>query len=191
VVSFYPSQIIEYLYCPRYTFFEYVLRIPQYEDKYYKVMRGREIHDLRLVQNKDYLRKKIGVVNKWLDQYLSIKGLRGIVDEVLQLNDGTFAPLDYKFAEWEDVLYETYRQQLFCYATLIEVNFKAQVNRGFLIYTRSKNKLIEVDITEQNKQNIKKSIVEMLDIIEKNKFPKGTKNKKKCINCTYRNICIK
>jgi len=113
VVSFYPSQIIEYLYCPRYTFFEYVLRIPQYEDKYYKVMRGREIHDLRLVQNKDYLRKKIGVVNKWLDQYLSIKGLRGIVDEVLQLNDGTFAPLDYKFAEWEDVLYETYRQQLF------------------------------------------------------------------------------
>jgi CRISPR-associated exonuclease Cas4 len=154
-------------------------------------MRGREIHDLRLVQNKDYLRKKIGVVNKWLDQYLSIKGLRGIVDEVLQLNDGTFAPLDYKFAEWEDVLYETYRQQLFCYATLIEVNFKAQVNRGFLIYTRSKNKLIEVDITEQNKQNIKKSIVEMLDIIEKNKFPKGTKNKKKCINCTYRNICIK
>lgn len=191
MVSFYPSQIIEYLYCPRYTFFEYVLRIPQYEDKYYKVMRGREIHDLRLVQNKDYLRKKIGVVNKWLDQYLSIKGLRGIVDEVLQLNDGTFAPLDYKFAEWEDVLYETYRQQLFCYATLIEVNFKAQVNRGFLIYTRSKNKLIEVDITEQNKQNIKKSIVEMLDIIEKNKFPKGTKNKKKCINCTYRNICIK
>ncbi len=96
-------------------------------------MRGREIHDLRLVQNKDYLRKKIGVVNKWLDQYLSIKGLRGIVDEVLQLNDGTFAPLDYKFAEWEDVLYETYRQQLFCYATLIEVNFKAQVDKGLLI----------------------------------------------------------
>jgi CRISPR-associated exonuclease Cas4 len=191
VVSFYPSQIIEYLYCPRYTFFEYVLRIPQYEDKYYKVMRGREIHDLRLVQNKDYLRKKIGVVNKWLDQYLSIKGLRGIVDEVLQLNDGTFAPLDYKFAEWEDVLYETYRQQLFCYATLIEVNFKAQVNKGFLIYTRSKNKLIEVGITEQNKQSIKKSIEEMREIIAHNNFPKGTKNKKKCINCTYRNICIK
>lgn len=191
MVSFYPSQIIEYLYCPRYTFFEYVLRIPQYEDKYYKVMRGREIHDLRLVQNKDYLRKKIGVVNKWLDQYLSIKGLRGIVDEVLQLNDGTFAPLDYKFAEWEDVLYETYRQQLFCYATLIEVNFKAQVNKGFLIYTRSKNKLIEVGITEQNKQSIKKSIEEMREIIAHNNFPKGTKNKKKCINCTYRNICIK
>ena len=189
--SFYPSQIIEYLYCPRYTFFEYVLRIPQNEEKFFKVTKGREIHNNKLEQNKDYLRKKIGVQQKWIDQYMGIDGLRGKVDEVLELNDKTFAPLDYKFAIWKDKVYETYKQQLYCYAVLIEENFQKPVNKGFLVYTRSKHKLIEVEIPDKAKNEIKTSMKRMLEIIEKNKFPKATKYKKRCLNCTYRNVCIK
>ena len=189
--SFYPSQIIEYLYCPRYTYYEYVLRIPQNEEKFYKVMRGRELHDEKLERNKDYLRKKIGVVDKWTDQYLGMEGLRGKVDEVLKLNDGTFAPLDYKFAHWKDKVYETYKQQLYCYAVLIEENFKAKVDKGFLVYTRSKHKLIEVPIPSGAKEEVQESIQQMVEIIVKNKYPKATSFKKRCLNCTYRNICIK
>ncbi|GGW84463.1 CRISPR-associated protein Cas4 [Salegentibacter mishustinae] len=189
--SFYPSQIIEYLYCPRYTYFEYVLRIPQYEEKFYKVNRGREIHNEKLERNKEYLRKKIGVDNKWIDQYLGIDGLRGKVDEVLELNDGFYAPLDYKFALWKDKVYDTYKQQLYCYAVLIEKTFNTRVEKGFLVYTRSKHKLVEVPIPVEAKQEIKTSMKKMLDIIEQNKFPKATKFKKRCVNCTYRNICIK
>ncbi|MDO5656199.1 MAG: CRISPR-associated protein Cas4 [Flavobacteriaceae bacterium] len=190
-MHFFPSQIIEYLYCPRYTFFEYVLRIPQFEEKYYKVNKGRDIHDLKLEQNKNYLRKKIGVVEKYTDQYLSNENIRGKIDEVLLLNDGTMAPLDYKFAYWNDKIYDTYRQQLYCYAVLIEQNFQKNVNRGFLVYTRSKHKLIEVEVPETAKTEIKNSMIEMEKIINKNKFPKSTKYKKRCLNCTYRNICIK
>lgn len=191
MISFYPSQIIEYLYCPRYTYFEYVLRIPQYEEKFYKVMRGRELHDEKLERNKNYLRKKIGVQEKWLDRYLGQKNLRGKVDEVLKLEDGTYAPLDYKFAQWKDKVYETYRQQLICYAILIEENFNATVNRGYLVYVRSHHKLVEVKINASDKEEVKSSMDEMLEIIGKNKFPKSTKYKKRCVNCTYRNICIK
>lgn len=189
--SFYPSQIIEYLYCPRYTYFEYVLRIPQYEEKFYKVQRGREIHNEKLERNKDYLRKKIGVRQKWTDQYLGIDGLRGKVDEVLLLNDGTYAPLDYKFAVWNDKVYDTYKQQLYCYAVLIEAAFGGKVERGFLVYIRSKHKLVEIEVGENVKAEIKESMRQMLEIIEGNKFPKATKFKKRCVNCTYRNICIK
>lgn len=189
--SFYPSQIIEYLYCPRYTYFEYVLRIPQYEEKFYKVQRGREIHNEKLERNKDYLRKKIGVRQKWTDQYLGIDGLRGKVDEVLLLNDGTYAPLDYKFAVWNDKVYDTYKQQLYCYAVLIEAAFGGKVERGFLVYIRSKHKLAEIEVGENVKAEIKESMRQMLEIIEGNKFPKATKFKKRCVNCTYRNICIK
>lgn len=191
MISFYPSQIIEYLYCPRYTFYEYVLRIPQNEEKFYKVMRGRELHDEKLERNKEYLRKKIGVKEKWLDQYLGMEGLRGKVDEVLRLEDGSFTPLDYKFAQWKDKVYETYKQQLYCYAVLIEANFGVSVNRGFLVYTRSRHKLIKIDITPADKEIIHKSMTEMLRIIQENKYPKATKYKKRCLNCTYRNICIK
>ena len=189
--SFYPSQIIEYLYCPRYTYFEYVLRIPQYEEKFYKVQRGREIHNEKLERNKDYLRKKIGVRQKWTDQYLGIDGLRGKVDEVLLLNDGTYAPLDYKFAVWNDKVYDTYKQQLYCYAVLIEAAFGGKVERGFLVYIRSKHKLAEIEVGENVKAEIKESMRQMLEIIEGNKFPKATKFKKRCVNCTFRNICVK
>ena len=189
--SFYPSQIIEYLYCPRYTYYEYVLRIPQYEDKFYKVNRGREVHNEKLERNKEYLRKKIGVEEKWLDQYLGIDGLRGKVDEVLKLNDGTYTPLDYKFAEWKDRVYETYKQQLYCYAILIEEVYGGKVEKGFLVYTRSKHKLVEVNIGQNAKSEIRKSMDKMLEVIQGNKFPRATRVKKRCVNCTYRNICIK
>jgi len=188
--SFYPSQIIEYLYCARFTYFEYVLRIPQFEDKFHKVQRGRDVHQQKLEQNKGYLRKKIGAVEKWQDQYLTMEGLRGKVDEVLLLADGSYAPLDYKFAEWKERLYDTYRQQLICYAVLIEQNFNGSVTKGYLVYTRSSNKLIEVPIDQESKSQILKSMESMAVIISKNRFPKGTKFKERCLNCTYKNICI-
>ena len=189
MASLTPSHIIEYLYCPRYTYFEYVLRIPQYEEKYYKVQKGRNLHDQQLERNKDYLRKKIRVVEKWQDQYLANDQLRGKVDEVLQLQDGTLAPLDYKFAVHNERVYDTYRQQLFCYAVLIEENFGRSVKRGYLVYIRSKYKLVEVPVTEQDKALIQRSAEEVAVIIEHNTYPKATQYKRRCVNCTYRNIC--
>ena len=186
-----PSHIIEYLYCPRFTYFEYVLCIPQYEERHYKVERGRQVHDQKLERNKDYLRKRIGAVEKYPDQYLTNDLLRGKIDEVLLLNNGTMAPLDYKFAKFEDKIYSTYRTQLECYAVLIEGNFQKKVEKGFLVYTRSANKLVEVDIDEKAKSGIRRVCKEVNDVIANNLFPKATKYKQRCIGCTYRNICIK
>ena len=186
-----PSHIIEYLFCPRFTYFEYVLGIPQHEEKYYKVMKGRELHDEKLEQNKNYLRKKIGAVNKYLDQYLTNNWLRGRIDEVLELKDGTMAPLDYKFAEYKDKLFETYKIQQYCYATLIEQNFGKAVNKGFIVYIRSKHHLLEVPISAENKEHVKQCAENIWKIIDRNFYPKATKYKKRCVDCTYRNICIK
>lgn len=186
-----PSHIIQYLFCPRFIYFEYVLAIPQFEENNYKVMRGRELHDKKLEENKEYLRKRIGVSEKFLDQYLTNDLIRGRLDEALVLTDETMAPLDYKFAEYKDKVYETYKTQLYCYAWLLEDNFQKEVNKGFLVYTRSKNKVIEVPITKEDKELVKKAAEAIALIIDKNIFPKATKHKKKCLNCTYRNICVK
>lgn len=186
-----PSHIIEYLYCPRFTYYQYVLCIPQYEERHYKVEKGRQVHDQKLERNKEYLRKRIGVVQKFTDQYLTNDLLRGKVDEVLLLQDETMAPLDYKFAKFEDRIYETYRTQLECYAVLIEENFGNPVNKGFLVYTRSSNKLVEVEIGDTAKQDIRRVCKEINGIILQNYFPKATSYKQRCIGCTYRNICVK
>lgn len=185
------SHLIEYLFCPRYTFFEYVLRIPQNEDKYFKVRKGREIHEQKEHRNVDYLRKRIGVKEKFLYQYLTNELLRGEVDEVLLLEDGTMAPLDYKFAEFKDRIFDTYKTQLYCYAWMIESNYGKKVNKGFLVYTRSKHKLVEVPIEEKHIDKVKKDANALLAIIEKGTYPKATKYKKRCLNCTYKNICTK
>jgi len=190
MISLTPSHIIEYLYCPRFTYFEYVLGIPQYEEKNYKVVKGRELHDQKLERNKDYLRKKIGVASKWLDQYLTNGYLRGKIDEVLLLDTGFMAPLDYKFAEFKDRIFDTYRQQLICYAILIEDNFQKKVDKGYLVYVRSKHELVEVPISEEDKELVRKSINSIQEIMENNHFPKATKYKRRCLSCTYRNICI-
>lgn len=186
-----PSHIIEYLYCPRFTYFQDVLSIPQYEERNYKVKRGREIHDEKLEQNKEYLRRRIGAVERYTDQYLANRLLRGKIDEVLKLQDGTMAPLDYKFAVYEEKVYETYKTQLFCYAWLIEENFHCIVNKGFLVYTRSGNKLIEIAIKDSDKQLVRECALDIGAIIDKNYYPKATKYKQRCVDCTYRNICIK
>ncbi len=191
MISLTPSHIIEYLFCPRFTYFEYVLAIPQYEEKSYKVIKGREVHDQKLERNKDYLRKKIGAVNKHIDQYLTNGWLRGRIDEVIELADGTMAPLDYKFSEYKDRIFETYLTQQYCYACLIEENFGNPVNKGFIVYIRSKHYLVEIPITKSNKDEVKRCAEEIRRIIDRNFFPKGTKYKKRCVDCTYRNICIK
>jgi len=189
MITLTPSHIIEYLYCPRFTWFEYVLRIPQYEERNYKVERGRHLHDQRLEQNKDYLRKRLGVVAKYSDQYLTNDLIRGKVDEVLLLADGTMAPLDYKFAPYNETVYATYKTQLYCYAWLINDNFEKEVKLGFLVYTRSQNRVVPVAIDRESVDEVKRCAQDIQRIIEENFYPKATKYKSRCVTCTYRNIC--
>jgi len=184
-----PSHIIEYLFCPRYTYFEYVLRIPQHEEKYFKVEKGRQVHLQKARQNTEYLRQRIGVREKFLNQYLTNDLLRGEVDEVLRLEDGSMAPLDYKFAQYKGRIFDTYKTQLYCYAWLIRDNYDCMVNKGFLVYTRSQNKLVEVPISEKDLSKVRREADAIREIITRNKYPKATPYKKRCLNCTYRNIC--
>jgi CRISPR-associated exonuclease Cas4 len=189
-ISLTPSHLIEHQYCPRYTYYEHVLRLPQFEEKYGKVIRGRKLHERRLRENQGYLRKRIGVVARHDDCYLAMPGLRGILDEVLELNDGTFAPLDYKFAKWTGRVEETYRLQLTCYALLVRHTFSARVDRGCLVYTRSKNHLERVDVTPRDEARVVELIEEITDVITTGRYPRKTKFASQCRTCTYRNICV-
>ena len=184
------SQMLEYLYCPRFTYFEYVMDISQNEGQRFKVEKGRNIHEKVRKINPEYLRKKIGVIDRKSDVYLaSALGIRGIVDEVLFLDDNTAAPLDYKFAEYKNKLFKTYRFQLIFYAKLIKDNFQLPVNKGFIIYTRSKNKLVEVSIKDKDFIELEKIVDDMTSIIQNCRYPEPTSLKRRCPDCCYRNIC--
>lgn len=186
------SDILEFLFCPRFTYFQNYLDIPQHEEKRFKVQRGRTVHEDKASINPEYLRKKIGCIERKKAVYLSSeKGIRGIVDEILFLNDGSAAPLDYKYAEYKDRTFRNHKYQLTFYARLIGEHYQVPVNRGYIIYTRSRNKLIEVPITQKMHGELDNIISDLLAVIQKGIYPKPTKYKARCGDCCYRNICEK
>ncbi|XRO74657.1 CRISPR-associated protein Cas4 [Methanocaldococcus sp. 28A] len=188
------SDVVEYMYCPRFVYFERVLGIPQHEEKREKVLIGRNIHDLKEKINKNYIRKSINAKAKFLNVYLSSKKYRivGIVDEVLELENGSYAPLDYKFAEYKNRLFKTHKYQSILYGLLIKENFGVEVNRGFVVYVRSGNLVKKINFKQKDFEDAVRFIDLIFDIIENEKFPMNIKvNKRKCIDCCYRNICCK
>lgn len=187
-----PSDMIEFLYCKRFTYYMKCLGIKQYEDKRYKVEKGRDLHRKKENENKDYLRKKLGVIDKKIniDLYSEKYKIKGKVDEILIFDDNTMAALDYKFAEFNDVLYSTYKTQILMYSLMIGELYNCKVNKGYLVYTRSKNLVKEIDINKKDLDKLRKDINEYIQVIE-GYYPKGSRYKARCIDCCYRNICIK
>ena len=190
-ISITVSDVIEHMFCPRFTYFMYCLSIPQHEEKRFKVIRGRDIHDKKTKLDKKYLRRKLGVVRKEISVYLSSPKyhIRGIVDEVLFLEDDTAAPLDYKFAEYKGHVFSTYKSQALLYGLMINDTYNIEVRKGFICYTRSNNIVKEITFKKSDFENVVKTVDEILDIIQKGFYPEKTKYSNKCIDCCYRNIC--
>ena len=188
-----PSHVLEYLYCPRFTYFEHVLSIPEQQGKRLKVIKGREVHKERQKVNPRYLRRKLGVIKREFDVRLASMDhhLSGIVDEVLWLDDGTMAPFDYKYAEDPGSVYNNQRVQSILYGILIAEQFETAVNRGFICFTRSNYKIREVPMGIDDFREAQGLVAETLDIIRSGIFPGATKWKARCDDCCYGNICIR
>jgi len=186
------SDALEYLFCPRFIFFIHCLGIAQHEEQRYKVLKGRELHELREKVNREYVRKRLNCVRKEVSVYLTSHKhhFKGEVDEVLFLEDGTAAPMDYKYAEYKDTIYRTHKYQAALYGLLIREHFGVDVKRGFVCYTRSNNYVAEIVFREKDYEKAKQIVHEILMIIQRGYFPEGTKQKARCVDCTYRNICV-
>ena len=187
-----PSEIIEHVFCPRFTWFMNVQHIQQHEDKRYKVLKGRETHARRTTENTGYLRRKIGVVKREISVYLASPELkiRGIVDEVLWLKDDSMAPLDYKYTEARENAYNTHRIQLILYAMLIQQIYNQPVKKGYAAYIRGGSRLIEVPIGSDDIIDVQKMIEEIFTIINTGHLPRRTRNRNQCTDCCYKNICV-
>lgn len=186
------SDALEYLFCPRFIFFMHCLGIAQREERRYKVQKGRELHESREKVNRDYVRKRLNCVRKEISVYLTSQKyhFKGEVDEVLFLEDGTAAPLDYKYAEFKNTIYKTHKYQAALYGILIMEHYGVDVKKGFVCYTRSNNYVVEIDFRQKDFEMAKKIVREILMIIQRSYYPEGTKQKARCADCTYRNICV-
>lgn len=189
-VLFTVSDVLEHLFCRRFTYFERYMMLPEFQQRRTKVRRGRELHADKEAANRGYLRRRLGVVDKKIDvSLLSARHhLRGRVDEILFFADGSAGPLDYKFAQYPDRIYRTLRVQSAIYALLIRENFGVAVSRGYLVYTRSRNRVVELVYTSDDFRLVARSVREMLGIVRLGKLP-GRAPPRRCSDCCYRFIC--
>lgn len=187
-----PTELLEYYFCPRFIYFMNVLKIPQYEERRYKVQKGREVHRNRQEHNKDYLWKKVGAIERQSSVYLISEKyhLHGIVDEVVTLEDGSLAPIDYKYAIYPRYVYRSHRTQLLSYCLLVEDVYQKPVNCGFLFYIREGSRQVKVPYDARERQKIIKDLEQVLDLINHEKMPEKTGNLEECRDCTYKNICV-
>jgi CRISPR-associated exonuclease Cas4 len=187
------THVLEHLYCPRFTYFEYVLAVPERQEQRPLVLKGRQVHEERKKINPHYLRKKLGVVKRQFDVPLaSVRlGVRGVVDEVLTLADSTMAPFDYKFAPEPKAVFHNQKVQSALYGLLIRDMFQVPVRRGFICYIRSNNQVVEVEHSEADFLEAEAIVKEVLSIIQTGLFPPATPWKARCLDCCYRNICVK
>lgn len=184
------TEILEHLFCPRFTYFEVYLGISEQQEKRFKVQTGRSVHEEKARINPRYLREKLKCINRRNRVYLSSsRGIRGIVDEVLFFGDGSAAPLDYKYAEFRDRTFKNHQMQLTFYGRLIHDHYGLPVHRGFIVYTRSRNKLVEVPLTDKMYADLERQIEEVLEIVRRGIYPKPTPSRLRCSDCCYRNIC--
>jgi CRISPR-associated exonuclease Cas4 len=187
------THLLEHLYCPRFTYFEHVLGVPERQERRALVLKGRQAHEERRRTNPHYLRKKLGVVRRQFDVPLASAalGVRGSVDEVLTLADGTMAPLDYKFAEAPREVFHNQKMQSALYGLLIREAFGVPVRRGYLCYVRSKHRIVELEHAEEDFDEVRRALAEILEVIRTGLFPPATSRKARCRDCCYRNICVR
>ncbi|MCL4492650.1 MAG: CRISPR-associated protein Cas4 [Nitrospirae bacterium] len=186
-----PSEVIEHLYCPRFTYFMNCLNIPQHEELRYKVRKGRDLHQKRESSNRDYLRKRLGCIDKEISVYIASRelGVRGVIDEVLHLPDGSLAPLDYKYTEFREHTFETHKVQSVLYALLIMENYRKPVSKGFICYAKNGDTVKELAYSDSDFDYAKKLVKEIFTIILKGYYPRKIKWYNRCTDCCYKNIC--
>ncbi|NKQ38917.1 MAG: CRISPR-associated protein Cas4 [Methanosarcinales archaeon] len=186
------TDVMEYLFCPRFIYFMHCLGMQQHEEKRFKVLKGREIHKKKCFTNKEYVRKKIFCSAKESEVFIVSKNnrIKGIVDEVLFMDDGSAAPFEYKFAEYKDKIFRTHKYQLILYGLMISENYGVEVNRGYICYTRSNNLVKQIDFKPSDFKKAIDMIKDVLSIVEKGIYPMIKKSPMKCVDCCYRNVCV-
>ena len=74
---------------------------------------------------------------------------------------------------------------------LIAKQFGKPVDRGFVCYTRSNYKVIEIPFTPRIRKQAEEIVSEVLDVTQLGYLPQATTVKSRCNDCCYRNICVK
>lgn len=180
---------MNYLYDPRIIYFVHVLKIPQATT--IKELEGRKkYNEFEEKSKRNKVIKELPFLPKIYDVYLTSINYR-IATKIdcvaIDKKNNQAYPIQIKYSPKPKSLYRTQKFQLIMEALLIEGKLGYKVPYGFVKFLRSGD-FIKVKVTQKLEDELLKIFSEIESIINTEKFPRATKDKKKVIDNCYRNI---
>ena len=181
------TDIVEYAFCPKFTYFINILGLSQFEQKRGTVSAGRKLHNKYEKNNLQYLPqglvgKKITAHNYFSKQY----DLSGKIDEAVESDDEVIL-IERKYTDNHNV-YPALRIQLGLLSILIEENLHKPVLKAIVIFSKTKRKIIHVSIDDSIRDESLKMLNDVKNTIKNELMPESNFDNR-CLNCTFRRIC--
>ena len=181
-------EVKHYAYCPKIIWFTHVLHL---EEPLTEAMRfGSEVHEesfitplARSLRAKKILRN-VGLESRRLR-------LRGKIDYVLITRFGEYVPVEVKWSEPArgGRPRRDHKLQLAAYALLLEEETGRPVKMAAVYYSRARRTVV-FPLTDHDKEEARRAIKRVHEIIESGEEPDVRAPKSKCINCGFRRYCI-
>jgi len=183
------NDLYQYYYCPRKIYFMKTLQLnaPRRKMMYGKEEQAKE--KKRVTERKDCFGIDASLIKSVMNnKYLEDEGtgLCGVVDVLLELNDGTYVPVEIKYTDYAEVNYAR-KKQLVAYALLVDKNFLVHTGRGILYFPKQ-NVEKTVNIREADKDSILYDLERIRALVASEKVPRQASSSK-CDYCEHFKLC--
>jgi len=181
------TNAVEHAFCPKFTYYELVLKLKQYEEKRGTVLAGREFHNRHASTNKNYIPKGIeGGKTIELQMFSKIHSFVGKVDTVIETPTEIII-IERKYSDHVEVG-PTLKTQLGLMAILIEENLNKKVNKAIIVFDRAKRLEVTFEITSDVRQFALSVLEATREVITTGVAPPSFFDRR-CVNCCYRKVC--
>ncbi|OIO20999.1 CRISPR-associated protein Cas4 [Candidatus Micrarchaeota archaeon CG11_big_fil_rev_8_21_14_0_20_47_5] len=179
-------DILNYNYCPRIVYFEYVLRRPQGRTK--KEDEGLKQHNEFVPRGKrNKMVKRICYDKKLfnLPLYSPRMNLQTVADCVLiDTKEKLAVPMQFKHGKTPSCLYRTMKYQLVAEALLIEECLGLSCPYGLVKFLPEETTL-RTEIDEIQKQKLKEQLESINNVVRFERYPDGPRTRNYCGDCWY------
>ena len=181
------TDVVEYSFCPKFTYFINVLGLDQYEQKRGTVSAGRKLHQMHERNNPNYSLQSNKGKKLVARQFYSEKlDLSGKIDEAIEM-DKEIILIERKYSDIYDIS-NTIQIQLGLLSILIEENLGKPVKNAIVIFNKTKRKQISVTIDDTLKNQSLEMLEKTKKIIQTGIMPDADFDNR-CLNCCFRKIC--
>ena len=181
------TDVVEYAFCPKFTYFINVLGLEQFEQKRGTVTLGRQLHNRHEKDNLKYIPQGFSGTKIIARKFFSVKyGLSGKIDEAIEM-ENEIVLIERKYSD-NHTIYPTLRVQLGLLSVLIEENLHKPVLEAIVIFNKNKRKDIHIKIDDV----IKKESLSMLEYVKtviKSEIMPESDFDNRCLNCCFRRVC--